>query len=118
MPEYFVTPQIYALIPYIPEILSNGDSIKQLLARSRYLLYKRKHEWTSNQKERAMILFKLYPDIEHAYNLSQELAHIFDYRGKKIYATTKLALWHEKVAQSGYKAFNGSRQKPVEQKLK
>lgn len=91
---------------YIPEILSNGDSIKQLLARSRYLLYKRKHEWTSNQKERAMILFKLYPDIEHAYNLSQELAHIFDYRGKKIYATTKLALWHEKVAQSGYKAFN------------
>jgi transposase len=91
---------------YHPEILSNGDTIKQLLARSRYLLYKRKHDWTQNQKQRAILLFTLYPDLEQAYNLSQELAHIFDYRGQKIYATTKLALWHEKVAQSGFKAFN------------
>lgn len=91
---------------YHPEILTNGDTIKQLLARSRYLLYKRKHKWTQNQKQRAKILFSLYPDIQQAYELSQELAHIFDYRGKKIYATTKLALWHEKVARSGFKAFN------------
>lgn len=32
-----------------PEVLSNGDTRKQLLARSRYLLYKSKSKWTSNQ---------------------------------------------------------------------
>lgn len=91
---------------YHPEILSNGDTIKQTLARSRYLLYKRKHDWTESQRKRAEILFERYPDIEKAYNLTQELSRIFDYKGKKLYATTKLALWHENVSKSGFKSFN------------
>lgn len=91
---------------YPPEILPNGDTIKQLLARSRYLLYKREHQWTKSQKTRAKLLFERYPDIQYAYQLSQELTKIFDYRGKKLFATTKLARWHEKVAQSELKVFN------------
>lgn len=91
---------------YNPIILSNGDTIKQLLARSRYTLYKRRHDWTNSQKKRALLLFELYPDIKNAYDLTQELAQVFDFKGQKIYATTKLALWHEKVDQSGFKAFN------------
>lgn len=91
---------------YHPEILPNGDTIKQLLARSRYLLYKREHQWTKSQKTRAKLLFERYPDIQYAYQLSQELTKIFDYRGKKLFATTKLARWHEKVAQSELKVFN------------
>lgn len=47
-----------------------------------------------------------WSDIQYAYALAQELTKIFDYRGKKIYATTKLALWHEKVAQAELKVFN------------
>src|SRR5690606_28111426 len=31
---------------YVSEILSNGDTLKQLLARSRYLLYKKEDNWT------------------------------------------------------------------------
>lgn len=91
---------------YQPVILPNGDTVKQLLARSRYLLYKRKHKWTESQKHRAKILFELYPDLQQAYELTQELAHIFDSKREKIFATTKLALWHEKVGQSGFKSFN------------
>ncbi|MCC9061901.1 transposase [Flavobacterium sp. F-30] len=53
---------------YIPKLLSNGDSVKQLLARSRYLLYKSREKWTQNQQERAQMLFELYPDIKIAYN--------------------------------------------------
>ncbi|MFZ4263356.1 transposase [Sphingobacterium sp. HJSM2_6] len=34
---------------YLPELLSNGDTVKQMLARSRYLLYKNKHKWTLEQ---------------------------------------------------------------------
>ena len=31
---------------YKPDILENGDTLKQLLARSRYLLYKQENKWT------------------------------------------------------------------------
>ncbi|MFV8333060.1 ISL3 family transposase [Flavobacterium sp. GSP14] len=60
------------------KVLSNGDTLKQLLARSRYLLYKNKSKWSDNQAERASILFELYPDIEKAYNLAQDLRNIFE----------------------------------------
>ena len=42
---------------YTPLILTNGDTVKQLLARSRYLLFKHYSKWTNKQKERAAILF-------------------------------------------------------------
>lgn len=89
-----------------PEVLSNGDTVKQLLARSRYVLYKKQKDWTDTQKQRAELLFESYPDLEQAYKLTQQLSNIFDTTKEKIFATTKLALWHEKVAQSGFKSFN------------
>lgn len=91
---------------FYPEVLSNGETKKQLLARSRYLLYKNESKWTINQKERAEILFEIYPDIKKAYTLSMELSSIFKNTTDKIYAYTKLAKWHEKVNQSGFKTFN------------
>lgn len=90
---------------YCPEILSNGDTKKQLLARSRYLLYKSDHKWTVEQRERAGLLFERYPDIEKAYKLSQELSWIFSTTVDKIYAFTRLARWADKVEQAGFKSF-------------
>jgi transposase len=49
---------------------SKTDTLKQLLARSRYFLYKNKSKWTENQTERAALLFELYPDIQKGYNLT------------------------------------------------
>jgi transposase len=89
-----------------PIILENGETKKQLLARSRYLLYKRENKWTENQKERAKVLFENYPDLKTAYQLSMELSDIFKETKDKIYGYTKLAKWHEKVNQSGFKTFN------------
>nr|WP_243694656.1 transposase [Flavobacterium psychrotolerans] len=86
--------------------LSNGDTLKQLLARSRYFLYKNKSKWTESQIERAALLFELYPDIQKAYNLTQELRGIFENTTDKIIGFAKLAKWHEKVNQSGFKSFN------------
>jgi transposase len=91
---------------YTPEILKNGDTIKQLLARSRYLLYKWQQNWTKEQKERAYILFEKYPIIEKAYELAQELSWIYTNTKEKIYGLTRLAKWCEKVEQSGFKSFN------------
>jgi transposase len=49
--------------------LSNKESHRQLLARSQYLLYKKRNDWYSSQAQRAKLLFTHYPDIEVAYEL-------------------------------------------------
>lgn len=91
---------------YIPEVLENGDTIKQLLARSRYLLYKWQGNWTREQEERGLILFNKYPTLKKAYDLAQELSWIYSNTKEKIYGLTRLAKWCEKVEQSGFKSFN------------
>ena len=91
---------------YNPILLANDDTVKQLLARSRYFLYKNKSKWSKNQAERAKILFELYPDIEKAYNLAQDLRNIFEKTTDKIIGLSRLAKWNEKVNQSGFKSFN------------
>ncbi|MNL24775.1 Transposase [compost metagenome] len=91
---------------YIQELLPNGDSVKQLLARSRYLLYKSRQKWTQNQNERAQMLFELYPDIKTAYNLVQQLRGIYNNNNNKHIAMTKLAHWYRNVEESGFKNFN------------
>jgi transposase len=91
---------------YVPDILSNGDTKKQLLARSRYLLFKSSEKWTEKQKTRAKILFDLYPDIKKAYSLTHSLRMIFSKNKVKGIAYTKLAKWFNEVTDSGFKAFN------------
>lgn len=85
--------------------LVRWDTLKQLLARRRYLLYKSEHKRTSEQKERALVLFERFPDIEKAYRLSQELSWIFNSTKDKIYGFTRLARWANKVEQAGFKSF-------------
>jgi transposase len=76
---------------YVAEVLSNGDTVKQLLARSRYALYKKPNTWTENQKERAHLVFERFPDLKKAYDLAQELSNIFTNTTEKIYGLTRLA---------------------------
>ena len=82
--------------------LQNGDAIKQLLARSRYVLYKKSPGWADSQKDRAALLFERFPDLKTAYGLSQ----LFENTKDKVFALANLAKWHEKVRQTGFKAFN------------
>ena len=93
-------------LKYTPELLSNGDTLKQLLARSRYLLYKSSSKWTDNQSKRAEILFERYPDLEKAYKLCQNLSWIFNNTKDKTSALIRLAKWDEKVRQAEFKSFN------------
>lgn len=53
---------------YRPELLANGDTLKELLARSKYLLYKYEDDWTANQAKRAALLFEKYPLLKSVYN--------------------------------------------------
>ncbi len=90
---------------YTPKILANGDTPKQLLARSRYLLYKAPNDWTTSQANRANLLFDLYPELQKAYKLVNGLRNIFNQPYDIKVAYTKLAHWYREVELAGFKSF-------------
>lgn len=91
---------------YHAPVFENGDSRKQLLARSIYLLYKKESLWTQSQRVRAAILFREYPDIKKAYYLSMRLGLIYHQCRHKDTALTRLARWYDEVDKSGFLAFS------------
>ena len=91
---------------YVSPTFENGDTRKELLARSRYLLFKSAEKWTESQKRRAAILFREYPDIKRAYSLSHSLRMIFNKQSIKAGARTNLAKLYQEVEQSGFDSFN------------
>lgn len=91
---------------YIPNVLPNGDTKKELLARSRYLLFKSAEKWTDTQKQRAAILFEQYPKLRTAYSLSHSLRMIFARNTIKDAARLSMAKWYNKVEEAGFHSFN------------
>jgi transposase len=92
-------------IKYIPKLLSNGDSPKQLLARSRYILAKKRDQWTVNQQQRADILFKEYPILERAYNHCLQFRNMYE-ATNKTEAIKRLKEWQEVNKKLNLKKFN------------
>lgn len=91
---------------FVPNVLRNGDTHRQLLARSRHILLKNRSKWTKSQKERAEVLFEYYPYLEQAYNLSMELTGIYNSSKTPEGALSKLAKWYDKLEKHECKYFN------------
>lgn len=92
-------------ITYEAEVFENGDTLRQLLARSRYLLFKSPDKWIKSQKIRAEILFKQFDDLKQVYYYSLQLGQIFSTSYDKDVARAKLALWYNKIEEYGYDTF-------------
>jgi transposase len=90
---------------YIAPLLSNGDTLRELLARSRYLLYKLENDWTINQSKRATILFEKYPLLKTAYKLVLEFRAIYK-NISKTKASEQFGQWKNKVVESNIEEFN------------
>lgn len=84
----------------------NGDTKKQLLIRSRYLLTMSPDKWTLKQHNRATILFTEYPIIKKGYDIVQGLRVIYNTTNVKEVAYTKLAHWYNLVENENLKSFN------------
>lgn len=80
---------------YTPARFENGDMLKQLLARSRYLLFKSPDKWSKSQEVRANILFQQYDDLKQFYYLTLHSGKIYSTSYDKNVARTKLALWFQ-----------------------
>jgi len=91
---------------YIPELLENGESEKQILARGRYSLFKSPEKWTESQLLRTRIIFKKYPDIEKAYNLANQLRNIYNQALDPNVARLKLAKWFDEIEKTEFESFN------------
>ena len=89
---------------YKPIQLSNGDTPKQLLARSRYIIAKKSHQWTDNQKQRAKLLFKKYPELECAYKHTLEFRNIYELTDK-IMAKERFEKWINDTFNNELKSF-------------
>ena len=62
---------------YHPFTYPNGDTKKQLLARSRYLLFKPQSKWSEGQGERSKILFEAFPVLKKGYELSMIFRFVY-----------------------------------------
>jgi transposase len=84
--------------------LSNGDTAKQLLARSRYIIAKKPNDWTPNQKQRSALLFKLYPHIEIAYKHTLEFRSIYE-NIDKLMVKERFEKWIENTMEQKLETF-------------
>lgn len=90
---------------HVPQVFENGDTRKQLLARSRHIIMKNRSKWTETQERRAEILFREYPSLEEAYQISMELTNIYNQKIAPEVAMTKLSRWYDKVEKLNLKFF-------------
>jgi len=84
----------------------NGDTKKQLLARSRYLLFKSSGQWTVSQQNRAVILFREFSEIKNAYELSMMFRAFYERNHNQLEAKTSLDKWYEKIKEKNIESFN------------
>lgn len=58
--------------------LINGETRIEMLARSRYLLFKMQDKWTPSQQKRASLLFDTFPVLRTVYGLTQQIREWLD----------------------------------------
>lgn len=93
---------------YLSEIFANGDSLKQLLTRSRYLLFKHEADWTITQSRRAVILFSKYPLLKKAYQYAIQFRNIYENKNAGN-AKKQFIEWIDKIkTQTELTEFNSS----------
>tara|TARA_B100000809_G_C15067332_1_gene504639 strand:- start:81 stop:926 length:846 start_codon:yes stop_codon:yes gene_type:complete len=83
-------------LKFKPKEFENGDTLKQLLARSRYILAKKEGNWTENQTIRARILFQEFPQLKKAYEHCMQLRNIYENKDK-LKAEIHLNKWIDKT---------------------
>jgi transposase len=89
-----------------PEKLRNGETIAEVLARSRYLLFKKPEKWNDYQRDRSEILFEKFPLLKKTYELIidfrnwYEPNNIKDSKWNYLTAETQLMNWMDLAESS------------------
>lgn len=97
--------QLKTRTAYLAPKLENGETARELLARSRFLLYRHKKHWTNDQKERAKVLFKNYPLLKTFYHHTLRFRAIYKLKTKQE-AKRKIVQWLYLIKQENKEEFN------------
>jgi len=81
-----------------PITYSNGETMRQILARSKHTLMMSSNKWTDIQRHRVKILFKHFPILKATYRLAMELRAIFNSKLSVTKAMKKMNDWYQKVS--------------------
>jgi transposase len=90
---------------YAPKMFENGDTKKQLLARSRYLLFKSESRWHEQQQQRSVILFQEFPELKTAYELSMMFRNCYENSHSILEAEENFGKWFQKVEEKSIDSF-------------
>ena len=91
---------------WIPERMGNGETMPQIIAKSKHIILKNKSKWNKQQTDRADILFEQFPALKRAYDLSMKLTEIFNRKIKPEEARLSLAKWYNDVEKFGENNLN------------
>ncbi len=95
-----------ALGQWTPSLMENGETMPQIMARSRHIILKHKSKWNGQQSIRAKILFEKFPDLEKAYSLYLDMVRIFNQNSTPDEARLNLARWYNDVEKFNNPEFN------------
>ncbi len=84
---------------YRPNIETNGETLRQIMARSKHIMTRHISKWSDTQRKRAEILFEHYPQLKTAYGLSMNLTDIYNNSKTASGARMKLARWYNELEQ-------------------
>lgn len=82
-----------------PHRYENGDTLKELLARGRHILFKSSGNWTESQCVRAHILFQEFPQLQQAYEVAMSLRGIYEHAKDRDDARERLQRWYAQVEE-------------------
>ena len=93
-------------VDYILQKYANGETMPQILLRTKQALIMAPNKISAEQKQRLDILFAHHPLIKQAYELMEELRAIFNMKVTVTKAGVEMAKWFDKVTAVGNDSFN------------
>ena len=89
-----------------PIRMENGETMPQIMSRSKHIILKHWSKWNKQQADRAAILFDRFPRLMEGYSLSMKLTEIFNKKSTPSQARLNLARWYNDVEKFESDEFN------------
>lgn len=80
-----------------PGVLENGDTLVELLTRSKYAFMQSRDKWSESMTRRMNLIFKRYPKLKEAYDIVNRLRAIFRSKITPEEARVKLHEWYKTI---------------------
>ena len=93
-------------VDFVPLKYRNGETLPQILLRTKQALMVSQDRWKPRQKTRMEILFENFPVMKQAYAVMQKLRWIFNQRVGHLKGGALLMNWYNAVEALGKASFN------------